>query len=67
MSRRPNILWIQCDELRPDAVGCYADRYDVRLTPNLDGIAERGVRFADTHVNSPVCVSSRTSMLTMPA
>ena len=64
MARQPNVLWIQCDELRADALGCYADRYDVHLTPNLDGVAERGVRFTEVHNNSPVCVSSRTSMLT---
>ena len=33
-------------------------------TPNLDQMAERGVRFTDWYSNSPVCSPSRASLLT---
>jgi choline-sulfatase len=64
MSRRPNIIWIYCDELRADALECYGNRYGHMQTPNIDRIAARGVLFENSFVNSPVCVSSRTSTLT---
>ena len=61
---RPNILWIYCDELRTDAIGCYGNPYTEIKTPNIDSIAEQGVRFDNCFCNSPVCVASRTSILT---
>lgn len=58
---RPNILWIQTDEQRPDSLGCYGSSW--ARTPNLDQLARRGVVFHECHVQSPVCTPSRTSML----
>ena len=61
---RPNVIWIYCDELRADALGCYGNRYVDRMhTPNLDGIAASGALFHNCYCNSPVCVPSRTSVL----
>lgn len=61
---KPNIVWIYCDELRADALGCYGNRYAELRTPNFDSIAESGVRFDRCFCNSPLCVPSRTSTLT---
>ncbi len=58
---RPNVLWIQTDEQRPDSLGCYGSSW--ARTPNLDRLAQRGTTFHECHVQSPVCVPSRTSML----
>ena len=60
----PNILWIFCDELRADALGCYGNPYTSIKTPNIDGLANEGVRFDRYYVNSPVCVPSRTAIKT---
>lgn len=60
--KRPNVLWIQTDEHRPDSLGCYGS--DWARTPNLDKLATRGAVFHECHVQSPTCVPSRTSMLT---
>ncbi len=60
----PNILWIYCDELRTDALGCYGNPYAEMQTPHIDALAARGVRFDNCFCNSPVCVASRTSVLT---
>ncbi|KPK80175.1 MAG: hypothetical protein AMJ81_12385 [Phycisphaerae bacterium SM23_33] len=64
MSGKPNILWIYCDELRADALGCYGNDQFQPDTPNIDSIAEAGVRFENCFCDSPVCVPSRVSVLT---
>jgi len=61
MSRRPNILLLQTDQHRWDALGCVNP---VVKTPNLDAVAARGVRFSQAVCNNPMCVPSRYSMMT---
>ncbi|MGF1632805.1 MAG: sulfatase [Phycisphaerae bacterium] len=58
----PNVLLIYTDQQRHDALGA-AGNPDI-LTPNLDRLAGRGVRFARNFVQNPVCMPSRISMLT---
>ncbi len=60
--KRPNILWIGVDQLRPDAVGCYGSR--VCQTPNLDRLARQGVRFSNAYTTCCLCSPARASMLT---
>ena len=60
----PDIVWIYCDELRCDALGCYGHPSLALHTPHLDRLAEAGVRFTNNFCNSPVCVSSRCCALT---
>ncbi len=62
MIDRPNILWIQSDEHRPDSLGCYGSPW--AKTPFLDALARRGLVFANCVCNAPVCVPSRSSQLT---
>lgn len=59
-----NVVYIFCDELRQDALGCYGNPAGPMKTPNIDSIAQRGVLFENCFCNSPVCVPSRTSLLT---
>jgi len=58
---RPNILWIMMDDGRADAVGAYGQPW-VR-TPAMDAIAGDGVLFQTAIIQNPVCVPSRSSML----
>lgn len=58
----PNILWLMTDEQRTDSMGCYGSSW--AQTPNLDRLADRGTRFKTAVVPSPVCIPSRTSVLT---
>ncbi|UCG50224.1 MAG: sulfatase-like hydrolase/transferase [Phycisphaerales bacterium] len=60
--RRPNVLIIMTDQHRADLMTC-AGR-DLVATPNIDRIAERGVRFTNAYCPYPVCVASRMALLT---
>jgi arylsulfatase len=60
--KRPNILWICTDQQRFDTLGCYGNEFVT--TPNLDGLAETGVKFDAAYVQNPVCTPSRASFLT---
>jgi arylsulfatase A-like enzyme len=62
MPAAKNILFIMCDQLRFDYVGCYGHPY--LETPNIDALAARGVRFTRAYVQSPVCGPSRMSFYT---
>ncbi len=59
--KKPNILFIAVDDLRP-SVGCYGDK--VAVTPNLNRLAKRGVRFGQAHCQVAVCNPSRASLMT---
>ena len=61
-AERPNVLFVLCDDLRQDALGCYGSKH-VR-TPNIDAIAARGVRFQNSFCTTSLCSPSRASILT---
>ena len=58
---RPNILWITCEDISPN-LGCYGDTYAV--TPNLDRLASRGVRYTHAFSHAGVCAPSRSGLIT---
>ncbi|MCX7014704.1 MAG: sulfatase-like hydrolase/transferase, partial [Candidatus Sumerlaeota bacterium] len=57
--RKPNILVIMTDEHQAAVTGCYGNT--IVQTPNLDGLAKRGVVFEAAYTNSPLCVPCRLS------
>ena len=57
-----NVLWIMCDQLRYDYLGCTG--HPVLKTPNIDAMAKRGVLFSNAYVQSPICGPSRMSFYT---
>lgn len=57
-----NILFIMCDQLRWDYLGC-SGHPSIR-TPNIDALAARGLRFDRAYVQSPICGPSRMSFYT---
>ena len=59
---RPNVLYILCDDLRPDALGCYGSKHV--KTPHIDALANGGVRFANAFCTTSLCSPSRASILT---
>ena len=59
--RRPNILFILCDDLGAHDVGCFGSTF--HETPNIDGLAARGVKFTQAYAASPLCSPTRSSIL----
>lgn len=57
---RPNVLWITSEDNGPH-LGCYGDAYAV--TPNLDSLAARGMRYTRAWSNAPVCAPARTTVI----
>lgn len=60
-SARPNILWITSEDNAP-SLGAYGDRDAV--TPHLDGLARRGLRYRTVWSTAPVCAPARTALIT---
>ncbi|MCO5222897.1 MAG: sulfatase-like hydrolase/transferase [Thermomicrobiales bacterium] len=59
---RPNLLFILSDQHAQSVLGCYGD--SVVETPNLDRLANKGVKFTSAYCTSPLCTPSRMSLLT---
>lgn len=57
---RPNVLLIQVDDLKP-ALGCYGD--PLAMTPNIDSLAARSMRFDLAYCNQAVCAPSRFTLM----
>ena len=57
-----DVVIVTIDTLRADRVGVYGNPHG--LTPNLDALAARGVRFADASATVPVTLPSHTSLFT---
>ena len=62
MRDKPNILFIQVDQLAAKSLRAYGNT--VCISPNLDRLAERGVVFETAYCNFPLCAPSRFSMAT---
>ena len=59
--RKPNVLFIAVDDLRPQ-LGCYG--HERMISPNIDRLASDGVTFLRSYCQVPVCGASRASLLT---
>ncbi len=58
---RPNIIMFLIDDQNPSSIAAFGgDTY----TPNLDRMAEEGMKFTRAYVSSSVCTPSRYSFLT---
>ena len=61
-AKDPNIIFIMADDMGYGDAGCYGAE-KIR-TPNIDSLADEGMRFTDAHSSSAVCTPSRYSVLT---
>jgi choline-sulfatase len=61
-SRRPNLVLVTIDTLRPDHLHCYG--YDQIQTPNIDSLASQGLRFTQAFTPIPITLPSHSVMLT---
>lgn len=72
-SRKPNILFIFCDDLGYGDLGVFHQNSRAALkdrnvpyftTPEIDKVAEAGIQFKQHYCAAPVCAPSRASLLT---
>ncbi|MCH5198473.1 MAG: sulfatase-like hydrolase/transferase [Oscillospiraceae bacterium] len=59
---KPNVIIIMTDDQGYGDLGCMGSDYI--KTPNIDSLAEGGVRFTSMYSASPVCSPSRAALLT---
>ncbi|MHB9007428.1 MAG: sulfatase-like hydrolase/transferase [Limisphaerales bacterium] len=57
---KPHILWLTSEDHGPE-MGCYGDAN--ARTPNVDGLAARGMIFKRAWSTAPVCAPARTAIL----
>jgi arylsulfatase A-like enzyme len=60
--KQPNIIFIMSDDHAAHAMSCYGSR--INQTPNLDRIAEEGMRLDNCFCTNSICTPSRASILT---
>jgi arylsulfatase len=59
---RPNIVFIMADDLGWNELGCYGQ--EKIQTPNIDRLADSGMRFTRAYSGSPVCAPARCNLMT---
>lgn len=66
MSRkRPNILYIMADDHAANAVSAYGSRLaEVFKTPNMDRIADEGIRLCNFFSTNSICTPARATVMT---
>ena len=60
-SKGPNVVFILADDVGFGDVGVYGGKVP---TPNIDRLAQQGMRFTDAHSPAALCAPSRFSLLT---
>ena len=60
-SQRPNVLLIAVDDMRLN-IGCYGD--PIAVTPHIDKLASRALRFDRAYCQFASCNASRSSLIT---
>jgi arylsulfatase A-like enzyme len=58
---KPNVLFILADDLGWNDVSLYGSQF--YETPNIDALAERGMKFNQAYAASPLCSPTRASIL----
>jgi arylsulfatase A-like enzyme len=61
-NQRPNIVFILADDLGWRDLGCYGSNF--YETPNIDRLAQMGMRFTNAYAANPLCSPTRASILT---
>ncbi len=59
--KKPNILWISCEDISAH-LGCYGD--SLAQTPNIDQLAQEGMKFNNVFTSAPVSAPCRSGIIT---
>lgn len=62
LPRNPNIIYILADDLGYGDLSCFGQ--DKFQTPNIDRMAEMGIKFINHYSGSTVCAPSRSALMT---
>ena len=62
VSRKPNLIFILADDLGYGDLGCFGQKKI--KTPNLDGMAKKGMKLTQFYAGSTVCAPSRCVLMT---
>ena len=60
-ANKPNIVFILADDLGYTDVACYGSKF--YETPNIDRLAEQGMRFTDGYTCGPNCQPTRAALM----
>ena len=60
--QKPNIIYIYADDMGYGELGCYGQQKI--KTPNLDKIANEGIKFTQHYTGAPVCAPARCMLMT---
>jgi arylsulfatase A len=68
---KPNVILILTDDLGYSDISCYRDMFESQhdrpstsMTPNIDRLADQGLRFTDFYCGAAVCSPSRAALMT---
>jgi arylsulfatase A len=61
-TQKPNIIFIMADDLGWGELGCYGNSFNE--TPNLDKLAQQGLKFTQAYASAPICSPTRVSIIT---
>nr|WP_051539137.1 sulfatase-like hydrolase/transferase [Prolixibacter bellariivorans] len=62
VEKKPNVVIFFIDDMGYSDISCYGQKK--WKTPNIDQLAENGIRFTDAYSASPICSPSRAGLLT---
>jgi arylsulfatase A-like enzyme len=62
-AEQPNFILMMADDLGYAGLSCYGNRHGIQ-TPNLDFMAEHGLKFTEFHSNGTVCSPTRAALMT---
>lgn len=61
-AEKPNILFVFIDDMGYGDLACFGSK--VNESPNIDRLANEGIRFSQFYVNAPICSPSRVAITT---
>lgn len=63
-TNKPNLVFIIVDDLGTFDLGCYGGNAKNIKTPNIDRMAEEGMRFTQAYSGCTVCAPARSTLMT---